>query len=358
MVICIDRDDDIGSKARLKTPIIGRDNCLLAASSLALADPEEADANALFAAIRECEKLKEKGYNCDVALVAGKEERGIEADEKIREELKKVLELSKADGLILISDGSEDEQVIPVIQNLAPIISVKRIVIKHSEKIEESYQVLGRYLRMFITEPKYAKYSLGLPGLIFLLLGILNYFNLLKEALTLILTLLGMVFVIRGFGIDKLVGSLKSLTLSSYLRLFTLITSILIILTALLMGFTEIPKELIDKLAENPYQIFNIGPSLLGYFIQGSVNFLWIGLIVNLTGSFLYHWIKKSMKILRDLVGIVILGLLYLPVTQFSLILTGQGNVLTLFFYILLGLALAFLAVVFAYEYVILKRKR
>ncbi|MEM4311548.1 MAG: DUF373 family protein [Nitrososphaerales archaeon] len=357
VVVCVDRDDDVGSKAKLKTPILGKENCLLAASSLALADPEEADANTIFAAVRECEDLKNKGYICDVAVIAGKPERGMEADEKVRDELKKVVELSKADGLVLVSDGYDDEQVIPVIQSLAPIISVRRVVIKHSGRIEESYQVLGRYLRMFISEPRYAKYSLGIPGLILFLLGVLNYLGLIREALTLTLTLLGIVFIIRGFNIDKLVGSLKSLSPSSYLRLFTLVTSILIILTSLLLGFTEIPKELLDKLSENPYNILSVGPSLLGYFLQGAVNFLWIGLGINLIGSFLYHWLKKSLRILRDLVGIVILALLYLPVTQFSLILAGQGSALTLFFYILLGLALTFLVVVLAYEYIIAKRR-
>ncbi len=40
LVICIDKDDDIGVKAEVKSPVIGRAACLDAASRLGAADPE------------------------------------------------------------------------------------------------------------------------------------------------------------------------------------------------------------------------------------------------------------------------------------------------------------------------------
>jgi len=54
LIICIDGDDDVGMKAKVNTPILGRDDILAAATSLAIADPEEADANAMFGAIKLC----------------------------------------------------------------------------------------------------------------------------------------------------------------------------------------------------------------------------------------------------------------------------------------------------------------
>ena len=50
LVLYVDRDDDIGVKAKIKTPIIGREDNLKAALSFALSDPEDSDVNALFAA--------------------------------------------------------------------------------------------------------------------------------------------------------------------------------------------------------------------------------------------------------------------------------------------------------------------
>src|SRR5918994_7693231 len=112
LVLCIDRDDDIGSKRGVKTPIMGRDRCADAGLRLAIEDPEDPDANAIFGAVKEYEKLLSKGYHSEVALVAGKVNRGIEADEKIGSELSHVLNIYQADAAVIIFDGGEDEGVI------------------------------------------------------------------------------------------------------------------------------------------------------------------------------------------------------------------------------------------------------
>jgi putative membrane protein len=78
LVLCIDRDDDIGSKGGIETPVIGRDSCINAGTRLAIEDPEDSDANAIFAAVKTYEDLLKRGYQAEVALVAGKYNRGIE----------------------------------------------------------------------------------------------------------------------------------------------------------------------------------------------------------------------------------------------------------------------------------------
>ena len=61
LILCVDRDDDIGVKTGIKTPIIGRDVNVRAASELAVEDPEEADANSMFAAVKLYDTLSERG---------------------------------------------------------------------------------------------------------------------------------------------------------------------------------------------------------------------------------------------------------------------------------------------------------
>ena len=39
LVLCVDRDNDLGDKAKVKGPVVGRDEILKAAGVLALADP-------------------------------------------------------------------------------------------------------------------------------------------------------------------------------------------------------------------------------------------------------------------------------------------------------------------------------
>lgn len=69
LILAIDRDDDFGKKAGVKGgPVIGRAACLDAAVKLSLADPEDSDANVLYAAIKLYDKLKEKGEFDDVEV--------------------------------------------------------------------------------------------------------------------------------------------------------------------------------------------------------------------------------------------------------------------------------------------------
>jgi putative membrane protein len=158
LVICVDRDNDVGEKAGIVTPVIGRDACIDAAQRLALEDPEDADSNSIFAAIKTYEDLISKGYQAEVITVAGVKSRGVQADEKILEETKKVLEKFSANGAVIVSDGEDDESVVPVIQNVLPVISVQRVVMKVSRSVEYSYAVFGKYLKMIAYDTKYSKF--------------------------------------------------------------------------------------------------------------------------------------------------------------------------------------------------------
>ena len=97
------------------------------------------DSNSIFAAIKTYEDLISKGYQAEVITVAGVKDRGVQADEKILAETKKVLEIFPANGAVIVSDGEDDESVIPVIQNVLPVVSVQRVVMKVSRSVEYSY---------------------------------------------------------------------------------------------------------------------------------------------------------------------------------------------------------------------------
>lgn len=156
LVICVDRDNDVGKKAGVATPVVGRNACIEAAQKLALEDPEDADANSIFFAVKTYEDLARKGYQAEVIVVAGVEERGVQADEKIVREVKAVLQSYSANGAVIVSDGEDDESVIPIIQNVVPIVSVQRVVMKVSRSVEYSYAVFGKYLKMIAYDSKYS----------------------------------------------------------------------------------------------------------------------------------------------------------------------------------------------------------
>ncbi|MEM2546967.1 MAG: DUF373 family protein, partial [Candidatus Bathyarchaeia archaeon] len=114
LILCVDRDGDLGMKAQIKTPLIGRENTLNAAVALALRDPEEPDANAMFEAIRIYDRLQSesKGNEIfEVAVISGSELGGVGADRIIVAELSDVLNSFHAIEVILVTDGYSDEAV-------------------------------------------------------------------------------------------------------------------------------------------------------------------------------------------------------------------------------------------------------
>jgi putative membrane protein len=359
LIACVDRDNDLGVKTGLESPIIGQEQCTAAGTRLSLIDPEEADANAIFAAVKEFRELSQKGHQCEVVVLSGVFERGVEADRKILNELKRVLNTFNADGMILVSDGVDDEQVIPVIQGLIPIVSVKRVIIRHSRSMEESYAVFGRYLRMLAYDPRYSKYFLGLPGVMLLIIGLLIYMELSRIAFIVVIGGIGVIFLVRGFELDRVAGRLRKMRPSGYIRFFSVLASLLIIIAALTGGFSSIgvTKEYV-AITQDLGQFFTYGPFLIGLFIFESLNLLWIGLGVLFAGTMLSDALRRSARMLRDAVGLLVLVLLYLPLLQLSLILEGRGSPVTLVSVVLFGLAVMFLAVAFVYEYIRVRRKR
>ena len=109
LVLSVDRDDDIGWKAKVESPVIGRPACLKAADTLALADPEDSDVNAIFSAVKIYDELIAKGEEAVVAIVAGNHLHMIEGDRKIASTLDEVIKETGPTSCILVSDGAEDE---------------------------------------------------------------------------------------------------------------------------------------------------------------------------------------------------------------------------------------------------------
>jgi putative membrane protein len=350
LVLCIDRDDDIGSKGGVKTPIMGRDHCVEAGLRLAIEDPEDPDANAIFGAVKAYEKLVSKGYDSEVALVAGKRDRGIEADEKIGIELNHVLNRFHADAAAIISDGEDDEAVVPVIQTMIPVISVQRIIIKHSRSVEYSYAVLGRYIKMLVYDPRYSKFFLGVPGALLVVSGLATVLGLTREALALVMSILGGAFIIRAFDIDKSLGSLGRPTPTGFIRIFSVFAGVLIILVSIVNGLSNIPGEVLIQKDMNFIDIIT-NRVIIGNFVHGTIALMWIGIGTILIGSLLSNWFKGSVRAMSDILRLVVLALLYIPILQFTSVLTEGTNPFTLISSLFIGLAITLIVATFLFQY-------
>lgn len=342
LVICVDRDNDVGEKTGIATPVVGRDACIEAAQRLALEDPEDADSNSIFYAVKTYEDLVSKGYQTEIITVAGVEDRGVQADEKIVREIKQVLEKFSANGAVIVSDGEDDESVIPIIQNVLPIISVQRVVMKVSRSVEYSYAVFGKYLKMIAYDSKYSKFFLGLPGILLLIGGIATIFGYTEEIFAVLISILGGAFLIRAFDVDKTLKKWSKPTPAGFIRVFTMVTGIILILASIPAGIALVEQQIVNT----NMQLFDVitNKIIVGQFISGVLPILWIGFGSIFGGILLSNWLGGSLKKISDVLRLIVLGAIYPTVSQFTNILIHDESPFTLIPMLLVGLVITLIS--------------
>jgi len=311
LVLCVDRDADLETKAGIETPLVGRAENLDAATALALKDPEEPDANAMFEAVSVYDRLKAENNpteTFEIATLSGSELGGVGADRKIVAGLNELLEGFSASEVILVTDGYSDEAVLPLVQSRVPVSSVRRIVVKHSESIEESAALFSRYLRTVMNNPRYSRVALGLPGLLILILGILSIIGWVQYYLIAFALVLSAFLVIKGFGVDRATRSfyrwVKEYSpppLRVQISNFSTVAGALCVVLGLYLGGTSVHAAEITNWLSNV-------PTIVGSFIGGSATLLVVGLCVPLLGRGIRWYIERDARLLRNAALIVIVG--------------------------------------------------
>ena len=319
LILCVDRDGDLEVKAGIKTPLLGRTANLDAAVALALKDPEEPDANAMFEAIRLYDRLqneKKPEEIFEVATISGTELGGVSADRKLVGELNSLLESFTASEVILVSDGYSDEAVLPLIESRVPVSSVRRIVIKHSESIEETAAVFTKYAKLLVNDPRYSRLALGLPGLLVLIFGIfwaLNVFYKIDMYYygIAIVTIVGSFLLLKGFGVDKAVKNMfkwaREYTpppLPMQISNYTIIAGILCIAVSVYLGIQNVNANLPPAPADIAGWVGFL-PGIAASFIKGITDLMIVGTILVLVGRSLRLYFERDPKLLRTVALIV-----------------------------------------------------
>jgi len=166
LVLCVDRDDDVGVKAGIKGPLIGREENLNAAMKLGLADPEDADVNTILSAIAIYDELVKSGKEAEVATITGDVRVGTISDGILTRQLEQVIEETRPSGAFLVSDGAEDEYIFPMIASRIRVDHVRRVFIRQSPAIENTYYMLAKALKNRRVQRKIL-FPIGLAMLIF-----------------------------------------------------------------------------------------------------------------------------------------------------------------------------------------------
>ena len=93
LVLNVDRDDDFGRKANVKSPIVGIEANIDAANRLGQADPEDSDLNAIFSAISTYNQLSKDGKEVEIATICGHMNVGVKSDQILTEQLENVIKV-------------------------------------------------------------------------------------------------------------------------------------------------------------------------------------------------------------------------------------------------------------------------
>lgn len=313
LILCVDRDGDLGTKAEIKTPVVGREENLNAAVALALRDPEEPDANAMFEAVRVYDRLKSEAKPeevFEIATISGSELGGVGADRKIVAELGELLSSFSANEVILVTDGYSDEAVLPLVESRVPVSSVRRIVVKHSESIEETAAIFTRYLKMIMENPRYSRIALGLPGLLLLILGVLSIFNLLYYYWVAFIFVFSGFLLVKGFGVDKTVKNfyqwMKEYSpppLQVQISNYSTIAGALCIVFGIYFGWISVSKSIPTQADLAAW--LSILPKIFGYFIRDSMDLIIVGICVALLGRAIRWYMERDARLLRNVALIV-----------------------------------------------------
>jgi putative membrane protein len=341
LILCVDRDDDLGMKAGLNTPILGRKDNVNAAAGLALRDPEEPDANAMFEAVRIYDNLKKEAKEKEeheVATIAGSDLGGVGADRQLVDELTEVLKVFPATDVILVTDGYTDEMVLPLIESRVPVTSVRRIVMKHSKSIEETAAVFSRYMKILVENPRYSRWLMGMPGLLLIVIGILWIFDQLTYAGIALAIVIGTFLVVRGFKLDraflnfvKWVREYSPPPFTVQIAGFSAVTGILLILVGGYLGGTAVTA------ASAGVDPFTIIPRLIGEFLMGATYFIAIGICVILSGRAIRWFGERDLRLLRTIVIIVVVAWSSIIFVQASPILIDTSAPATSFVFAIIG---------------------
>jgi putative membrane protein len=338
LVLCVDRDDDIGVKTGIKGPLIGREDNLSTAMKLGLADPEDSDVNAMLSAVNMYDGLVKEGTDVEVATICGDVRVGTASDTILAQQLDRVLEEVRPDRVFLVSDGAEDEAFAPILSSRIRIDHVRRVFVRQTPGAESLYYVFTKQMR----NPKVRRKIIAPLGLVLFLFGIIYLVNpFAAPALVLIFAGVYLILISLPFNSVKdflaavrdYYEDVRSGVASGDLSIFFTAGSVILVIVGIAFG--------LDLARKTPGT--DVLPQAFS-FILGALWWCILAVLVYEGGKVLTAYFKHG-RVPRHVIAVagtfVAVGLLVLGAVQFLQILVGEytSALSLLLIYMSIGLA-------------------
>lgn len=284
LILCIDRDNDFGRKVGIKGPIIGFSDNMEAAQKLALTDPTDTDVNAIYGALKIASE-----NDAQIVTITGDAHVGLVSDREVSRQLDQIMKKLSPNAVIFVSDGLDDEQVIPIIQSRVRIDAVHRVVVRQSKELEKAYFKLANFMKEVMADPELARLIFGLPGVILLLLALWG-----AQAASMIMGVIGSYLIVKGVGWEdelfkKFGEFMKSLSIE---RVSTFLYAISAITFALGLAFSwqDMQRSSI-AFGDAEAALNTIGLFILG---SSSLNILLLALGIAILARVADEWSLKN----------------------------------------------------------------
>ncbi|MDD1675446.1 MAG: DUF373 family protein [Methanomicrobiales archaeon] len=346
LILSVDRDDDIGFKGDIESPVIGREASLAAANTLALVDPEDSDLNAIFQAIKIYDDLKHRGEPVEIAILSGNHGDMLAGDRKIAADLDRVVQLTGTSSCILVTDGMEDEYVLPLIQSRIKVSNVRRVVVTQIPNLESTYYIIKK----LFDDPKIARVTLVPLGMAMLLYAIAYMIGYPEGATIIVFGIVGVYFLFKGFGIDEVFRYFySSLRQSLSHGRFSFVTYIVAVLIGIVGTAVGLSRVLEYYPAEESAGLFLIAVT----FIYGAVGWFVVAGLILAVGRIVDSYYNDQGALGTAIVlpfFIIAIGIIAFGASVYTLSMSaipgfpeGQGGLQYLAFYLIGGLAFAFM---------------
>ncbi len=295
LILCIDLDDDLGRKTGIKTPVIGRRAVESAAVALAIEDPTDSDGNVMFQGLKIYEDTLPESV--EIAVVTGSAKGDIIAGRKIGEEIEEVLDrMFSGEKLstLIVTDGAQDESIMPIIRSRVEIRGVERVVVRQSEGLESAYYTV----KQFISDPE-TRGTLLLPlGILLLIYPMTIIFENVagsSSVLGMIATIMGIYVIYKGLDLgDVIRATIENAKRDLYTGRVVLVSYVVCGIVIVIGGLEGI--NLINELNRGSDPDMNVA-KVIATFVFGGVQWFGSAGIIWSIGHITDEYLNKRMEL-------------------------------------------------------------
>ena len=295
LILCIDLDDDLGRKTGIKTPVIGRRAVESAAVALAIEDPTDSDGNVMFQGLKIYEDTLPESV--EIAVVTGSAKGDIIAGRKTGEEIEEVLDrMFSGEKLstLIVTDGAQDESIMPIIRSRVEIRGVERVVVRQSEGLESAYYTV----KQFISDPE-TRGTLLLPlGILLLIYPMTIIFENVagsSSVLGMIATIMGIYVIYKGLDLgDVIRATIENAKRDLYTGRVVLVSYVVCGIVIVIGGLEGI--NLINELNRGSDPDINVA-KVIATFVFGGVQWFGSAGIIWSIGHITDEYLNKRMEL-------------------------------------------------------------